>query len=222
MSADKFQLAPREDAALQRLLSLLASRPQQRVLVGLAGLPGSGKTTIAQAWVDAVNTHLSAGVAQVLGMDGFHLSRATLAQAADPAAALARRGAPWTFDPVGLQTRLALLRAGFGQDTVFWPGFEHGVGDPVEDALAVPPQVRLVLVEGLYLLHRGDGWAVQPLLDACWFWDVPMQTAMARLALRHQRAWGISAQQAEARIARNDSLNAEIVLASRAWADWLV
>jgi pantothenate kinase len=210
------------DPPVQQILRLLNPHPRQRVLLGLAGLPGSGKSTMAQAWVDAVNTHLGAGTAQVLGMDGFHLPRAVLARLPDPAANLARRGAPWTFDPLALQARLPLLRAGFGQHTVFWPGFEHGVGDPVEDALAVLPAVRLVLIEGLYLLHRGDGWAVPPLLDACWFLDVPMEVAMARLALRHQSAWGVSAEEAEARIGRNDRLNAGIVWASRGWAELVV
>lgn len=176
---------------------------------------------MAQAWVDAVNVQMGVGTAQMLGMDGFHLTRAELARQPDPAAALARRGAPWTFDPLALQARLPLLRAGFAQRTVYWPAFEHGVGDPVADALAVLPSTRLVLVEGLYLLHRNDGWAVQPLLDACWYLDVPMAVAMARLATRHQQAWRITAEAAEARIARNDRLNADIVEASRAYADWV-
>jgi len=210
------------DPPVQQILRLLNAHPRQRLLLGLAGLPGSGKSTMAQAWVNVVNTHLGAGTVQVLGMDGFHLPRAILARQPDPAAALARRGAPWTFDPLALQARLPLLRTGFEQHAVLWPGFEHGVGDPVEDALAVSPGVRLVLIEGLYLLHRGDGWAVQPLLDACWFLDVNMEMAMARLALRHQRAWGVSEEEAAARIALNDRLNAEIVWASRAWADLVV
>lgn len=209
-----------EDPAVQRLLGLLATR-SERVIVGLAGLPGSGKSTLAQTWVDAVNVEMGAGTAQMLGMDGFHLTRAELARQPDPAVALARRGAPWTFDPLALQARLPLLRAGFDQHTVYWPAFEHGVGDPVADALAVLPSTRLVLVEGLYLLHRGDGWATQPLLDACWFLDVPREVAMGRLAARHQQAWGITAEEANARIARNDRLNAEIVWASRRYADWV-
>lgn len=213
-------IASVNDPAVQRLLGLLATR-SDRIIVGLAGLPGSGKSTMAQAWVDAVNLQMGAGTAQMLGMDGFHLTRADLARQPDPAAALARRGAPWTFDPLALQARLPMLRAGFGQHRVYWPGFEHGVGDPVADALVVLPSTRLVLVEGLYLLHRGDGWAAQPLLDGCWFLDVPMEIAMGRLAARHQQAWGITAEEANARIARNDRLNADIVSASRRHADWV-
>ena len=103
-----------------------------------------------------------------------------------------------------------------------WPGFEHGVGDPVEDAVTIAPSTRLVLLEGLYLLHRADGWNLAGLLDACWYLDVPMDVAMQRLIARHRATWSLTQAEAEARLAVNDRLNAEIVLQSRERADRLV
>ena len=93
------------------------------------------------------------------------------------------------------------------------------MGDPVPDTLTVPPDVPLLLVEGLYLLHREHGWQLDGCFDAHWYLDVPMDTALARLARRHMAAWGLSHKEALARIAINDGLNAEIVLASRSRAD---
>ena len=154
-----------------------------------------------------------------LGMDGFHLTKAQLAQFPDPVAALTRRGSPWTFDPLALGERLKALRGGA---PVFWPGFEHGVGDPMPDAVRVEPSTRLVLVEGLYLLHKGHGWNLANQFDERWFLDVPMDVAMNRLVARHMRANGHSREVAEARVAVNDRLNAEIVWPSRASAQWLV
>ncbi|WP_394789982.1 hypothetical protein [Rhodoferax sp.] len=209
----------------QRLVELLQARPTQRTIVGLVGLPGSGKSTIATQLANAVNAQLGAGSMLALGMDGFHLSRAVLAQMPDPAAALARRGAPWTFDAAGLAQRLRELRAApltAGAPAVPWPEFEHSAGDPVENAVWVPPSTRLVLVEGLYLLHREHGWNLDGLFDTCWYLDVPMDVALQRLVARHQAAWGFSVAQAEARVALNDQLNAETVLHSRERADGLV
>ncbi|APW38680.1 hypothetical protein RD110_16945 [Rhodoferax koreense] len=204
-------------AAVQRLLALLASgRP--RILVGLVGQPGAGKSTVAARWADAVNRQAGAGRMQVLGMDGFHLPRAALARMPDPALALARRGAPWTFDPAGLRQHLQALREG---RAVTWPDFQHDIGDPVADAFTVTPDTRLVLVEGLYLLHQGDGWDLQGLFDEVWFLDVPPAQARRQLAERHQRAWGFTPEQAEARIDASDGLNAELVWAGRERADWL-
>ena len=206
---------------VEHLLSALQRTPQRRWIVGIAGLPGSGKSTIAQALATGVNRAVGAPVAMALGMDGFHLTRAQLRAFPDPETALLRRGAPWTFDPQGLAQRLALLRSQPAQ-ALTWPGFEHGVGDPVADAIGVPPAVRLVLLEGLYLLHDDHGWDLRSAMDACWFLDVPMDLAMARLTARHLAAWGITRDEALARIARNDGLNAETVWRSRTRADALV
>ena len=83
------------------------------------------------------------------------------------------------------------------------------------------PDARLVLVEGLYLLYAQDGWqAVSEAFDERWYLDTPMELALDRLAQRHKAAWGLSRERAEARIAANDRLNAEIVLNTRRRADW--
>jgi len=103
-----------------------------------------------------------------------------------------------------------------------WPGFEHGVGDPVDDAVTITSSTRLVLLEGLYLLHRSDGWNLSGLLDECWYLDVPMDVAIQRLTARHRTTWNLTQAEAEARIAVNDRPNAEIVLQSRERADRLV
>jgi pantothenate kinase len=207
--------------SVSHLLEWLESEtdPRQRIIVGMAGLPGSGKSTIATQLADAVNAQTSPGTMVALGMDGFHLTKAQLAQFADPVAALTRRGSPWTFDPQALGERLKDLRGGVA---VSWPGFEHGVGDPVPDAVQVEPSTRLVLIEGLYLLHTGHGWDLADQFDERWFLDVPMDVAMNRLIARHMRANGHSREVAEARLAVNDRLNAEIVWPSRASAQWLV
>ena len=208
-----------------QLLALLQAHPRRRTIIGIVGLPGSGKSTIAAQLADAVNAQAGPGTVQALGMDGFHLSRAALAKMPDPAAALARRGAPWTFDPTGLAQPITALRNASlepGATPVLWPAFDHSVGDPQEDAVAIGPATRLVLVEGLYLLHRDHGWNLDGLLDACWYLDVPMDVAMQRLVARHQAAWGFTVAQAEARLALNDRLNADTVALTRERADGLL
>ena len=206
---------------VKHLLDLLAANPQRRVFIALAGLPGSGKSTVAAQLADAVNAEAGPGTMVALGMDGFHLTRAQLAQFPDPTAASARRGAPWTFDPQALAARLQALRNDNG-DAVSWPGFDHGAGDPVADAVHVPPGTRLILVEGLYLLHTGHGWNLKGLFDELWFLDVSMGVAMDRLVLRHMAANAQSREVALARLAGNDRRNADIVAASRAAAQWLL
>ena len=204
-----------------RLLQLIEAIGSKRVVIGVVGLPGSGKSTLSEKLVQSVNDHTKAKTAVALSMDGFHLTKATLAQFADPAAALVRRGSPWTFDPAGLASKLQQLRSN-PAESITWPDFQHGVGDPITDAISVSPDTKLIIVEGLYLLHRDHGWNLSGLLDECWYLDTPMDVAMERLVNRHMASWGFSREQALDRLAMNDRLNADIVLQSRERADYFV
>lgn len=206
-------------AALQRLSSRLESKGPCR-LIGLAGVPGSGKSTFAAHLAEAVNTAAGPGTMVALGMDGFHLTKAQLRAMPNPEEAFARRGAPWTFDPAALALRLQSLRQ--SREPVTWPEFQHDIGDPVEGAVIVPPAARLVLVEGLYLLHRSDGWEpISQSFDERWLLDTPITVAVERLIQRHIGAWGMTRQEAESRIASNDHPNGEIVIQDRDYADWI-
>jgi pantothenate kinase len=209
-----------------RLMQLVHDASPRRIIIGLVGLPGSGKSTLAAKLVEDVNTRTNAPTALALSMDGFHLTKATLAQFADPAAALARRGSPWTFNPAGLAASLQQLRK-TPYASSNWPEFEHGVGDPVADAITISHDVKLIIVEGLYLLHREHGWNsaqanIAGVIDECWYLDTSMEVAMARLVKRHMASWGFSKEQALDRLAMSDSLNADIVLHTRESADWLI
>ena len=216
---------PRLNDTLARLMTLLAQQGQpgspQRAVVALVGLPGSGKSTLASKLVKAVNHRTGESVAMALGMDGFHLTKAQLAAFPYPQAALARRGAPWTFDAAALAGRLRQLRAN-PVAAAAWPGFEHGVGDPVPDALQIGPEVKLLIVEGLYLLHQGDGWDLTGCFDEAWYLDVATATAKQRLLQRHVAANGNTPEEAAKRWKQNDGLNASIVRHTRAQADFLV
>jgi pantothenate kinase len=207
---------------LEYLLALLRSE-SPRVVIGLAGLPGSGKTTLTQKWESQVNHREGAGVAQALSMDGFHLTKAQLRAMPDPEKAFARRGAHWTFDAGGFARKVSALKTTGAGNSVTWPAFEHEVGDPVEDAIEVPPSCQLVLVEGLYLLYREGEWRVlDGLFDEIWYLDTSMETSIERLVARHQQAWDFSEAQARQRVESSDYKNALLVATTRSNADWLV
>ena len=85
----------------------------------------------------------------------------------------------------------------------------------------MPASTRLVIVEGLYLLHRADGWErISARFDERWHLDTLLEIALERLALRHMQAWGIARDAAEHRIATSDRRNAELIQNSARFADW--
>jgi pantothenate kinase len=90
-------------------------------------------------------------------MDGFHLTRAQLAEFPDPpgpSIAIARRGAAFTFDAVGWVRFVQRLRA--NDEDVWAPSFDHAVKDPVVHGVKVERKHKIVILEGLYVMVRTE------------------------------------------------------------------
>ncbi len=184
-------------------------RAGRRVVLGLAGAPGAGKSTLAQA-LHALAPRDSA----VVPMDGFHLAGAEL----ERLGLAARKGAPDTFDSAGYVALLERLRAPRDGETVYAPTFRRDLEEPVAGAVAVPPDVKLVITEGNYLLLPHGHWArVADLLDEAWFVEIDDALRRQRLLLRH-RAHGRSRAQALSWIEQTDEPNARLVASTRAAA----
>ena len=83
------------------LARLLAANPVARQIVGIAGPPGSGKSTVAERLVAAANA-ARPGYAALLLKDGYHYDDGLL----EAMGRCPRKGAPDTFDVGGgLPTR---------------------------------------------------------------------------------------------------------------------
>ncbi|CAK7215493.1 hypothetical protein SBRCBS47491_002500 [Sporothrix bragantina] len=202
--------------ARKTLDDLAAKGPSYRFLVGIAGVPGSGKTTLGAAVAAGINNLSADGdIARAIPMDGFHYSRAHLAAMPNPQEAIHRRGAAFTFDAEGFLDLVQRLRR-HPHDTVLAPSFDHALKDPLADAVAIPPTARIVLIEGNYIaLNRSPWKEAAAVMDRLWYVDTPADVAVARLARRHL-ASGIVADEKEAweRASGTDGLNAEDVRAN--------
>lgn len=195
------------DEAVARARGLIVAG--QRRLLGIAGPPGAGKSTITAA----VCAALGADAARV-PLDGFHLSNDVLAALgrAD------RKGAPDTFDAAGFRSLLARLRRN-EDEVVYAPEFHREFEESIAAALGVPSQVPLVVVEGNYLLLDDGAWhGVPGYFDELWYVALDDAVRVQRLIDRHV-AHGRTLAAATEWVLRSDEANATVVAATQARAD---
>ncbi|MFC7360941.1 nucleoside/nucleotide kinase family protein [Nocardioides astragali] len=200
---------------LERLARLLAS--PGRVVLGITGPPGAGKSTLAEMLLAHLRANLGSDAVGHLPMDGFHLADVQL----DRLGNRDRKGAPDTFDVDGYVAALQRLHDRPDR-TLFVPSFERDLEQPVAAAIAIEPSMRLVITEGNYLLLSGGGWErVRPLLAETWFVEVDPDVRRDRLVRRHEQ-FGKSPADARAWVERSDEANAAVVGGTRDAADVVV
>ena len=178
-------------------------------LLGLCGAPGVGKSSVAAALA-------ARDGAIVVPMDGFHLPQAELVRRG----LRDRMGAPETFDAEGYAALLGRVRR--REETVWAPGFDRGVEEPVPGRIEVPAAANLVVTEGNYLLLDEPRWLeVRAELDAVWHLVTGEALRLERLVARHVE-FGKSPEEAQAWVTRVDEPNARLVEAAAERADTVV
>jgi pantothenate kinase len=198
------------DAVLTRALRLVERG--RRAVLGIAGPPGGGKSTLAKMVVAALGDD-----AVLVPMDGFHLAQSELLR-------LGRRdrmGAADTFDAAGYAALLARARA--REDEVLYaPEFRREIEQPFAGAIAIPRSVPLIVTEGNYLLLDEGDWArVRPQLDEAWYVEMDEETRLGWLIQRHID-FGKTPEEARAWVMRSDQANAAVTAATRDRADVIV
>ncbi|MEU8297684.1 nucleoside/nucleotide kinase family protein [Micromonospora sp. NPDC048909] len=198
------------DELVARARALAEAGPRQ--LLGIAGAPGAGKSTLAERIVGELGP-----VARLVPMDGFHLAQSELHRLGRAE----RKGSADTFDANGFVSLLRRLHR-LEPTSVYAPVFRRDLEEPIAGAIEVPPEVRLVVTEGNYLLVPETPWdEVRSLLHEAWFLDLDAELRLRRLTARHE-AYGRTAEQARAWALGSDETNAALVSDTADRADLVV
>ena len=186
-----------------------------RTIIGIAGPPASGKSTLAEAVVQSLNNSEPSVFPQaaLLPMDGYHLDNRIL----ESRGLLARKGAPETFDANGFCD--AVRRLSLATRESFHPKFDRQMDLSIANAISIQPETPVVVVEGNYLLLESDPWSsLSEVFAATVFVSPPLEDLKDRL----QQRWinhGLDPAAAMQRAVGNDLPNAELVLRESREAD---
>ncbi|GAA0695882.1 nucleoside/nucleotide kinase family protein [Kitasatospora atroaurantiaca] len=195
-------------ALLARTVELLRGRAGSggRIILGLAGPPGAGKSTLARYLVTEIDRLEGQGTAAYLPLDGFHLSNTQL----ERLGLRARKGSPESFDAWGYVALLRRVAAERFRD-VYVPDFDRELDEPVAARHVVRPHTRLVVTEGNYLANAHAPWPeARQLLRELWYVDADDAVREERLLQRHVNG-GRDAAAARHWIESNDHPNGEYV-----------
>lgn len=186
----------------------------RRVIIGLAGPPGAGKSTLAVAIVAQARASRGDDWAAYLPMDGYHLSNAQL----ERLGLLDRKGAPATFDVDGYVVMLGRVAADDGSD-IYVPDYDRTLHEPIAARHRIPAAARLVVTEGNYLAVDAPQWrAARRHIDHLWYVDAADAVREERLIAR-QLAGGRGEREARDWVERSDRRNGELVKQSKPNAD---
>ena len=227
-------------------LELIArGRNHERLIIAIAGPPGSGKTAFTTLLTAVINAELQSEQAVMLQQDGWHYPNAYLdshfvgqknsslrihcgddpamdTQASKPAYEVPLRlfkGSPETYDTQAAYTCLQRIRQG---ETTHYPVYSRKLHDPIPEGGMVLPNHHFVLVEGNYWLLMEKEWLpFQTLFDVTIFLTADPASLVEGLSQRHLRG-GKSAEFVHKHMQMVDIPNIERVLKHSSPAQFIV
>lgn len=202
------------NADLTMLTNLLIENYQKnenkRFLLAITGIPGTGKSTVADLLMKNTNTVLNEERAIVIPMDGYHYHNDILVEKG----LLSLKGIPETFDAQRFVTLIKEI-ASPKIEKIYCPSYDRSLHNPVEESIVIEDRHKIIIVEGNYLLLDTCPWdELADLFAESWFIETSLTTTKERLINRHVLT-GRSFEEALSKISSTDAPNAELIMQTR-------
>ena len=201
---------------IDELIQIAASLAtlQSRVILGITGPPGAGKSTLGHRIVDA----LGPDKAVLVPMDGFHLANVVLLEKGLRQV----KGAIETFDDAGYASLLHRIRDQKSGEVIYAPTFNRDLEEPLAGSITVHADVPLVVTEGNYLLAETAAWpSARACLTESWFLDTEQDDRHNWLITRHMD-YGKTAEGARHWALGSDEDNAKYIKSTAHRADRVI
>jgi pantothenate kinase len=110
------------------------------------------------------------------------------------------------------------------EELIKLPAFDHSRADPEPDTHAFDRnRHKVVLCEGLWLLHDKDGWEdIAGLFDFTIYIECDIDVCIERVKIRNLCIPGYTPEEIQVRCEMVDRVNAELVAKSKSRADLIV
>lgn len=203
------------------LVELYVSSDHPRLIVGLAGATGSGKSVIAALFQEFSKQVALPFRFQTLGIDAFHYRNNFLETHTDNTGETLknRKGRHDTYDVPMLIQALKEFKTG---ETISLPEYSRRIHDPIEGVITISEKRAILFVEGLWLFYEHDKWKeVLPLIDYRIFIEADKERVMEAVVKRHQKG-GRSKEDANRYYDTVDAVNFEQVSVTKNKADKII
>ncbi len=204
-----------DDFAKQLLADI--DKQSTRKLIAIAGIPGSGKTTLMLKLIDRINA-IKPATAAAVSMDAYHLMNVQL----DALDLRKVKGSPQTYDVTSYLHLLKQLKTQTKRD-VFYPVYDRGIHNPIWRASQiVKPKVKILFTEGQFLLLDHAPWdELANVVDESWYLKVDPAKVREDLIARHVHG-GRTREDAIEHVTRSDDANRDLVLTCMRKPDLIV
>jgi pantothenate kinase len=196
----------------ETILSKVNVNISNRFIVGIAGGPGSGKSTFAVRLEELTNSQAKSDLTQIFPMDGFHKKNIEL----ERSSLTSVKGAPETFDVEGYLSMLNRIKLG---ENLKAPVYSRESHDVIDNALSIEPYHKIIITEGNYLFADIEGWCeIKDIIDLKIYLDIERDVCEKRLLERHMRGGKTEAEALE-KIKRVDMKNFDLIDQTKKYAD---